>query len=146
MAVYPFIGRRFFARREDPGPPPEQESLDAQLDAIYDALRTLQLERELGNIPEGLYREQLAAYRLQAALLLREQDRGRAAEENPEDWALEEEIRVARAGFYGLGRETAPCPNCARPAPAGAARCAECGVELARQPSEDQPPQRPAEY
>ena len=145
VAVYPFIGRRFFASREAPGLPQEQESLAAQLEAIYDTLRTLQLERELGNIPDGLYREQLAAYRWQAARLLREQDRGSAAAKDQEGGALEAEIRVARAALYDLNRETAPYPNCARPAPAGAGHCAECGVELEGKSSDGQSPRRPPE-
>ena len=48
------------------------------------------------------------------------------------DWALEEEIRVARAGLRqadSAGTGVTRCPNCARPMPAGAGQCPECGVE-----------------
>ena len=34
------------------------------LDSIYDSIDTLELEYQLGNLPEGQYREQLQAYRL----------------------------------------------------------------------------------
>ena len=72
------------------------------LDPIYEAIRTLQLEREIGNIPEGLYREQMNLYRRQAALLLRHHEREQA--KSPDgavglDWALEEEVKVARAAL-----------------------------------------------
>ena len=104
VAAFPFIRHRFF------GQPETDESATAdgemgepaamapdELDAIYQAIRTLQLERELGNIPEGLYREQLNGYRIAAARLLRDLEQQSA---NADDWALEEEIRVARSGLY----------------------------------------------
>ena len=45
---------------------------NAELEPIYDAIRTLQLEYQLGKVPEHLYREQLQGYRVQAAMILRQ--------------------------------------------------------------------------
>lgn len=136
VAAYPFVRGRWLGptARADDAPEPEDAGTSGDegryadaLDAIYQSIRTLQLERELGNVPEGLYREQLNAYRLQAAALLRDREQGQSGVEGE---ALEEEIRLARAGlFRPAGRGTA-CPNCARPVPAGAENCPECGVAL----------------
>ena len=109
VAAYPFWRRRSTGladdgQSEDEVERPSQEpgSGPEGLDAIYEAIRTLQLERELGNIPEGLYREQLDLYRLQAARLMRAYEMSQSGDL---EWALEEEIKVARAG---LRRPDAP--------------------------------------
>ncbi len=120
VAVFPFVRGRFFS--EPASPPTEDGAAESageasveedELAAIYQAIATLRLERELGNIPEGLYREQLNGYRLQAAVALRKREAnlresassGRGPEggtsEAAENWALEEEIKVARSGLYG---------------------------------------------
>ena len=164
VAVFPFVQRRRFglggetgAPREtretlgqgDQGSLPETEADTPGLESIYDAIGTLQLERELGNIPEGLYREQLNGYRFQAAVALREQARSQdltsgqpsdAGQSLDADWALEEEIRVARAGLRQEIGDAVRCPNCAAPVPAGAELCPECAVELT-----DPPQPRPNE-
>ncbi len=84
----------------DGGSPPELES-------VYQAIRTLQLEHQLGRIPDGSYKDQLNVYRLEAAEILRSQalarplgkdasrDGGASAES--EEAALEREILLARA-------------------------------------------------
>ena len=138
VAVYPFLRRRFLSHAPvdfavpDPGSsiedgPPSSDLLQS----IYDSIRTLQLERELGNVPEGLYREQLHALRIQAAMLLRERELAQGEEQ---DWAIEEEVRVARAGLYRPTDVSFACPNCGRLAPAGVEYCQECEAVLA--PSE----------
>ena len=120
VAAYPFLRGRFFSEAASPDPEDgaiesagEASVAEDELAAIYQAIATLRLERELGNIPVGLYREQLNGYRLQAAVALRKRDAnlrdsassGRGPEggtsEAAEDWALEEEVRVARSGLYG---------------------------------------------
>ena len=155
VAIYPFLRHRFFvpaeAEGEDGGNSEDAlipgDGLADDLESIYDAIRTLQLERELGNIPEGLYREQLNGYRRQAALLLREREQERRAEPgdddgngndgNDGDWALEEEIKVARAGLYRPQDGGVPCANCGRPVPAGADSCVECGVAVGPMPERE---------
>ena len=147
VAVYPFVRRRFGVAGEGNGPAAREvaapdtatDVAGPELGAIYDAINTLRLERDLGNIPEGLYREQLNGYRWQAALVLRayvqsyvQTEAEAQTQSGDSDWALEEEIRVARAGLRqadSAGTGVTRCPNCARPMPAGAAQCPECGVE-----------------
>lgn len=111
VAVYPFARRRLGwdkggkAAADGAVGAETGEGVDtAALADIYAAIRTLQLERELGSIPEELYREQLADYRIQAALALRRQEQAAAGGTGmspaaPGDEELEREIRAARAGL-----------------------------------------------
>ncbi len=128
VAVYPFLRRRRVragsSQADRDGLPVaaggEVAAGPDSVDSVYDAIRTLQLERELGNIPEGLYREQLDDYRRQAALALRQQAMAQvqAPAEAPdtepdaeEDAALEEEIHLARAGLGSASPEPEPSPE-----------------------------------
>lgn len=110
VAVYPFARRRLGWDKADNaaadgavGVETGEGADTASLADIYAAIRTLQLERELGSIPEELYREQLADYRIQAALALRRQEQTAGgpgiAAAPPGDEELEREIRAARAGL-----------------------------------------------
>ncbi len=114
VAVYPFARRRLGMDKAARAAAVETESAEtetaagpdtASLADIYAAIRTLQLERELGRIPEGLYQEQLNDYRIQAALALRrqeqeqEQQTAAAPAGRDADAALESEIQAARAGL-----------------------------------------------
>ena len=148
VAVYPFLQRRFFGTsasglRDASGKEGGGETpvLSDDLESIYDAIRTLQLERELGNIPEGLYREQLNGYRMQAALVLRDRDGFRSGDTDPSltDPSLEEEIKLARAGLYSPSGGGIACSNCARPVPAGNDNCPECGVAVSSQTGDNAP-------
>ena len=126
VAVFPFVRGRLFSEPASPAPEDgatesagEASVAEDELAAIYQAIATLRLERELGNIPEGLYREQLNGYRLQAAVALRKRGAnlgesasgGRGPEggtsEVAENWALEEEIKVSRSGLYGGSNDAA---------------------------------------
>ena len=89
------------AGRENDGESPQK------LESVYQAIRTLQLEHELGRIPDSSYQDQLDAYRFEAAEILRSralaqtvgndasQDSRASAES--EEAALEREILLARA-------------------------------------------------
>ena len=93
---YPFMKGRLRSRSA----PVSDSSVDAGRggrEQIYESIRTLQLEYELGSIEEGEYKNRLRAYRLQAASALREQEEM----ESELDQALEEEIGVARATRRG---------------------------------------------
>ena len=110
VLLYPF----FKARRaglvagilENAGLENDGES-PQKLESVYQAIRTLQLEHQLGRVPDGSYKDQLDAYRLEAAEILRsralEETVGKDASRNPraraesEDSALEREILLARA-------------------------------------------------
>lgn len=78
VVVYPFLARR-------PSGPPENLSDGTgpdtvEVGSVMDAIRTLQLEYQLGKLPDELYQEQLRAYRLQAASILRRQVEGQTGD------------------------------------------------------------------
>jgi len=137
VAVYPFVRHRLFTPSSEMAGEATgktaTESLTTpgdDLDAIYEAIRTLQLERELGSVPEGLFREQLNGYRIEAAMLLRAMEQ----EQNEgEEWVLEEEIRMARAGLRPSSEVGAACANCGRSVPAEVDACPECDATAAGQ-------------
>lgn len=128
VAIYPFARRRWaWGNATDPAAAGSTDGLEsaaataatapdtASLADLYAALRTLQLEHELGRIPEGLYHEQLNDYRLQAALILRQQAQESASESaaaNPanDDAALESEIQAARAALRQAAGNAAALP------------------------------------
>ena len=68
---------------------------------MYQAIRTLQLEHQLGRIPDGSYEDQLDAYRIEAAEILRSRALAPGVNRDPfgadsEEAALEREILLAR--------------------------------------------------
>ena len=75
VVAWPLVMRR----RNPPLPtdPSETPGTDraAALNAVYDAIRTLQTDHSLGRVNDDDYREQLDDYRRQAAMLLREMER-----------------------------------------------------------------------
>ena len=77
--AWPFLAGRLRAT----GNAPDQHAADegattgtAALEDVYEAIRTLQMEHSLGRIDDDDFREQLNQYRRQAAVILREMDRG----------------------------------------------------------------------
>ncbi len=97
------------------------------LDSILDSMETLELEYQLGNMPEEQYREQLQAYRLEAAAAIKAQLESGAA--SPE-LMLELDVISARAelmpttpsGTWGS------CTRCDAPVPLSEAPCPHCGA------------------
>ncbi len=88
---------------------PEEDGVG--MDATIDSIDTLELEYQLGNVPEEQYHQQLQSYRLQLAIAVREQlERG---DSSPE-LALEQEVLRVRA--EGGGRWQS-CPQCDAPLP-----------------------------
>ena len=124
IVAYPFFKTRLVAGPGDDGPSGEQA---VQLGDIYDRIRTLQLEYELGQVPEHLYREQLREYRLQAAAALRRQVQEQAA---APEWLLEQEVLAARGGLRSEQGGAEACPNCRTIPGPGLEVCPECGTEL----------------
>jgi hypothetical protein len=123
VVVYPFLKSRQ-ETRTDAAPAtgdPEGPELEA-IEAIYEAIRTLQLDHQLGKVPEGLYQEQLRAYRLQAAAVLKQQAETQARDA---DWTLEQEIRVARASISHRNGDAPRCPNCGTAVDASLGQCPE---------------------
>ena len=111
------------------------------LDAIYDSIDTLELDYQLGNVPEEQYRQQMQGYRLQAAVAVRSMlERG----EIPPELLLEQEVLAARRnglnGVPGPSDDTDPvdepepveewtaCPRCDAPIPSGDAPCPHCNA------------------
>lgn len=83
VVAWPLLARR----RNAPPPtdPSETPASDhaAALNAVYDAIRTLQTDHSLGRVNDDDYREQLDEYRRQAAELLRDMDRrGEASQDD----------------------------------------------------------------
>jgi len=121
VAAYPFFKNRS-DRKEGP-PVPIAEVTD--MESLYEAIQTLQLEHQIGKVPEELYREQFQSYRLQLAVALRDQDQTR----NLQD-ALEAEISAVGIAMYGDVGVSIPCPGCSSSVDASLGRCPECGTAL----------------
>ncbi len=84
----------------------DAEGVRGQRESIYQALETLRLERELGQVDDAEYERQAGEYRRMAALLVREQERllaerpsrGERASDEPDtsNDQLEREVAEAR--------------------------------------------------
>ena len=124
VVAFPFLKSRWRTWGDDPIAAASPEA--PEVESIYEAISTLRLEHEVGQVPEQLYREQLQAYRVQAATALRQQVR---EQEGDPDWAMEQDVLAARAALRAAGGVSAPCPSCgAGPGPGGGG-CPECGAE-----------------
>lgn len=100
------------------------------IDAIYESIYTLELEYELGNLPEQQFQEQFQSYRMQAAVALKEQlEIGNA---DPL-WLLEQQVIAARSEMRDNQLLTSVCQDCNGPIPIGAAICPSCGAKSAPQ-------------
>ncbi len=124
-----------FVRGHQPGPaaggsvPPESD--DPALGDIFDAIRTLELEHQLGRMPQEQFQTQFQAYRVQAATVLR--DQLEAGLGDPA-WVLEQEILLARGAQESARGSTIACPDCSAAAQAGTLACPHCGAEMVPQP------------
>lgn len=127
ILAYPFLKSRMGSGTSSLEP--TGSAAISELEPIYDAIRTLQLEYQLGRVPDYLYREQLQGYRIQAAVLLRQQATERSS--GP-DWLLEQEVLLARAALRQTGGGPRPCPNCRSFASPELVLCPECGAALGR--------------
>ena len=78
VVLYPFVKRRFGAGGPCPSGPADGAGPVAwrlRREEIYESIRSLQLEYEIGGVEEADYRDRLRAYRVQAAAVVREQER-----------------------------------------------------------------------
>ena len=82
-------------KKTDTFRPQDAKSLRSQRESIYQALETLRLERELGQVDDREYQRQLREYRYQAALALQLEAQVNSDQELFED-LLEEEVFAAR--------------------------------------------------
>ena len=102
-------------------------------DSIYDSIDTLELEYQLGNLPEEQYREQLQRYRLEAAAAIKSQlEQGAAAPE----LLLEQEVIAARSELRSAepAEGWQACPQCDAPIPTtlgqSSGACPHCSAQL----------------
>ena len=65
LVGYAFVRGRQSRPADGAGVPPEND--DPALGDIFDAIRTLELEHQLGRLPEEEFQAQFQAYRVQAA-------------------------------------------------------------------------------
>ena len=75
VVAWPLLMRRRNAPTPSDTPEASGNDNSAALNAVYDAIRTLQTEHGLGRVNDDDYQEQLDEYRRQAARILREMDR-----------------------------------------------------------------------
>lgn len=85
VVAWPFIAGRRRVSETAPaaGDADPSRSRAAALEAVYDAIRTLQTEHSLGRISDADFRAQLAEYRQEAAQILRALELSRGAREGP---------------------------------------------------------------
>ena len=93
VVVYPFLRRRNPAA--DDGLTHDAGATDREMESLLEDMRILRLDHQSGNIPDGLYEEQLQAYRLQAAIHLRRQAQAQPQPGGP-DRELEQEVLMLR--------------------------------------------------
>lgn len=107
------------------------EADDPALSDIFDAINTLELEYQLGRMPQEDFQTQFQAYRIQAATVLRDQlEAGRG---DP-TWVLEQEILLARGTMENASGRVMLCPDCSAAVPDDIANCPQCGAEMVPQP------------
>ena len=104
-----------------------------ELDSIYESIRTLRLEYELGKIEENLYHQQISEYRLLAAAALRR----RVDQQADGALLLDQKLPIARATQVSTDGNSAgssgQCPSCGAALEKTAAQCPKCAVKLGLQ-------------
>ena len=112
--------------------PPDALSEIARLRArIYDDIKTLALDYELGNVPAEEYNAKLAAFRLEAARALRDQEQLQQAHAALEDDLERETLELRKS--WGSVTETMLCEVCGKEVDARAALCPRCELPLGQE-------------
>ena len=125
--AWPVIMRRRSRAAQEAPPDAIQEALRRR-DRVYDDIRTLILDHELGNVPDDEYERKLAAFRIDAARAIRDLEQLRQA--SPEqDAELEKEVLELRRS-WGSVSDTLPCGACDSEVDAGAPLCPRCETPL----------------
>lgn len=121
------------------------EALEARRDSVYQAIRELRFDFEVGKVSESDYNLFDAQLKGQAVTVLKEIDALQAAEADPAlDASLEAEIAALRhTNGSGPSKPSAPvrppaaaaaaagfCPQCGTRAHAGDKFCGKCGSSL----------------
>ena len=92
-------------KKDDTFNPQDAEAFRSQRESIYQALETLRLERELGQVDDEEYQRQLREYRRQAAIALEAQERVEGDQEQLVA-LLEEEVLAARGRLQERGDQS----------------------------------------
>ncbi len=106
VVIYPFLRRRNPAA--DDGLTQDAGAPDREMGSLLEDMRILRLDHQSGNIPDGLYQEQLQAYRLQAAIHLRRQAQ---AQPGGADRELEQEVLMLRLSSQAQDLEESEEPS-----------------------------------
>jgi hypothetical protein len=112
IVVYPFVKSRhgtWVDLSEYDGSSGTQD-----LDAIYERMRILRLEHQLGKISDGMCQEHLRTYRLEAAGIMWRLDQNGMHEFERARNILEQDIRIARgclSNIYGDSSHSNQCEN-----------------------------------
>ena len=150
IAGYPIMRDALFrpANRADAAPLPDAggnglgpESVYDAPEAIYDSIATLELDYQLGHLPEPEYQRQLQAYRHEAAVAIRAQlerevTAWRSQPENPPSGnSPPENSPPENSDDVSEPRPppdaTAACPECDAPIPAALrGPCPGCGAAV----------------
>ena len=130
LLAWPVLRRSRAAPDATPSPDPLSE-VALRRSRIYDDIKTLVLDHELGNIPDQEYEEKLAAYRIDAARAIRDQEQLQQVQATLED-ALEREVLELRRSWSSV-TETVICAVCGREMDAAAELCPRCELPLGRE-------------
>ena len=116
------------------GPPPTNpgslgllREVQRQRRQLYDEIRTLALDIELGNVPAEEYAEAIEAHRLRAALFLRQEDQ-LTSELVRMMQEIEDEVLALRLANGSVLRTTA-CSRCGGARDADAEFCPGCEMD-----------------
>ena len=129
LASIALLARPFLRRQMQAGPMPSS-SVDSLKDVqwlqqqVYDEIKTLILDHDLGNVPSEEYDEKLGAYRLQAADLLR-QEKQLLHELEYLEKEIEDRVLALRIS-WGTVKGVTTCGECGGERDVNAALCPRC--------------------
>jgi hypothetical protein len=130
--AYPILAK---TRGGDPAGPSSEESVDellAQRDAVFQALRELRFDHEVGKITDEDFVAFEGSLKQTAANSLRALDEWEAGADRDLDEAIESAV-AARAAAIAVGGIV--CPSCGLPAGPEDRFCGNCGAALPEAPA-----------
>ncbi len=140
LLAWPILKRRAQADYTPSSPFDSPSEAQRQRQQVYDEIKTLTLDRDLGHVPSQEYSDRLGAYRLRAASLLRQQERlsqglSRLTRE------IEDEALALRMS-WGTVQSVTVCGECGGERDAEALLCPRCESPGAEQsdPAEEEAP------
>ena len=140
LLAWPILKRRAQADYTPSSPFDSLSEAQRQRQQVYDEIKTLTLDRDLGHVPSQEYSDRLGAYRLRAASLLRQQERlsqglSRLTRE------IEDEVLALRMS-WGTVQSVTVCGECGGERDAEASLCPRCESPGAEQsdPAEKEAP------